>query len=151
MEQDSHFEEHVTLQAPCFAVTRTVSPVRIHSPVRPVPATRSCRARVSIQPGWVVPALRSRPPVRLHGPVYPVPAPCIKPPVCLPSLVSPVPAPRARPPVCLSTPSAPSEFTRRRSSALPRTTFSQLAQFDWLLSDSNCNRLKEELMRCTLF
>ena len=38
LEKDSRFEEHVTLQAPCFAVTRTVSPVRIHSPVRPVPA-----------------------------------------------------------------------------------------------------------------
>ena len=36
-------------------------------------------------------------------------------------------------------------------SALPRPTFSQMAQFDWLLSDSNCNPLNEELMRCTLF
>ena len=53
---------------------RTVSLVRLHSPVRPVPA------KITIQPGGVVPALRSRPPVRLHGPV------------CLPSLVSPMPA-----------------------------------------------------------
>lgn len=48
VEQDSHFEEHVTLQVPCFAVTCTVSPVCIHSPVSPVPAPRSCQARVSI-------------------------------------------------------------------------------------------------------
>jgi hypothetical protein len=34
-----------------------------------------CRAKINIQPGWVVPALRSRPPVRLHSPVRPVPPP----------------------------------------------------------------------------
>ena len=50
MEQDSRFEECVTLQAPCFVVvTRTVSPVRIYSPVHSVPALRICHARVGIQ------------------------------------------------------------------------------------------------------
>jgi hypothetical protein len=63
----THRGESVTRQAPCFAVIRTVSPVRIHSPVRDVPAPRTCRAKVVLCPGSVVPALRSRPPVHLHA------------------------------------------------------------------------------------
>ena len=67
--------ERVTGQAPCYAEMRTVSPVRIHSPVRSVPAPRICRARVGIQPGWIVPAQRSWSPVSgLFGPGYPAPA-----------------------------------------------------------------------------
>ncbi|XP_070290382.1 purine nucleoside phosphorylase-like [Salvelinus sp. IW2-2015] len=67
---------------------RTVSPVRQHSPVRPVPTLRTCRATGGIQPGQVVQARFSRPPVRLHGPVHPVPRPRTRPPACLPSLVT---------------------------------------------------------------
>ncbi|CDQ89473.1 unnamed protein product [Oncorhynchus mykiss] len=49
---------------------RAVCPVRLHSPVRPVPAPRTCRAKVVFCPGRFVPPLCSRPPVRLHSPVY---------------------------------------------------------------------------------
>eukprot|EP00063_Salmo_salar_P067578 XP_014042413.1 PREDICTED: uncharacterized protein LOC106595571 [Salmo salar] len=52
---------------------RTVSPVRLHSPVRSVPAPHICRARGSVQRGRVVPAQRSWPPVPLLGPMYPAP------------------------------------------------------------------------------
>ena len=65
--------ERVTSQAPCYAVMRTVSPVRIHSPVRSIPASRICRSRVGSQPG-PAPALRTVLPVCLHSPVRPVPA-----------------------------------------------------------------------------
>ena len=74
----------------------TVSPVSLHSHVRPVPAP--------IQPGWVVSALHSRPPVRLHSPVCPIPPPRTRPEVCVPSPVPPVPAARTRPPVRLQGP-----------------------------------------------
>ena len=42
-----------TGQAPCYAVVRTVSPVRVHSPVRYIPAPCIGRARVGIEPGKV--------------------------------------------------------------------------------------------------
>ncbi|XP_052318068.1 uncharacterized protein LOC127907331 [Oncorhynchus keta] len=58
-----------TGQAPCYAVERTVSPVRVLSPVRYIPAPRICRGKITIQPGRVVQALSLRPPVRLlRGP-----------------------------------------------------------------------------------
>ena len=79
--------ERVTGQAPCYAV-------RIHSPVRSVPAHRSCRARVGIQPGLIVPAQRSCSPVCLFGPGYPAPALCTVSPVRQHNSVRPVPAPR---------------------------------------------------------
>jgi hypothetical protein len=41
----TRFKERVTIQAPCYAVIRTVSPVFIHSSV---PAPRTCRAKMSI-------------------------------------------------------------------------------------------------------
>ena len=63
-----------TGQAPCYAVERTVSPVRVHSPVRYIPAPRIGRARVGIEPGAMKPAQRIWSPVRLLGPVYMVPA-----------------------------------------------------------------------------
>ena len=44
-----------TGQAPCYAVERTVSPVRVHSPVRLIPAPRISRARVCIEPGAMKP------------------------------------------------------------------------------------------------
>ena len=50
----------VTSQAPCYAALPSVSPVRMHSPVRYIPAPRICRARVGIQPGRIVPAQRLR-------------------------------------------------------------------------------------------
>ena len=83
-----------TGQAPCYAVERTVSTVRMLSPVRYIPAPRICRARLRIQPGQMVPALLSRQPVCLLGPGYPTPALCTVSPVCLHSPVCPVPAPR---------------------------------------------------------
>ena len=75
---------HCTGQALCYAVECTVSPVRMLSSVRYIPAPRICRARVRIQPGRMVPALLSRFPVRLHGPVYPVPPPRTSPLVAAP-------------------------------------------------------------------
>ena len=42
-----------TGQALCYAVECTVSPVRVHSPVRYIPAPRIGRARVGIEPGKV--------------------------------------------------------------------------------------------------
>ncbi|XP_071240786.1 uncharacterized protein [Salvelinus alpinus] len=66
--------ERVTGQAPCYAGKRTVSPVRMHSPVRSEPALRKHHARVGIQPGRIVPAQRSWSPVRRFGPGYPAPA-----------------------------------------------------------------------------
>ena len=81
-------------QAPCYAVERTVSPVRILSQVRYMPAPRICRARVRIQPRRMVLALLSRQPVRLLGPGYPTSALRTLSPVCLHSPVRPVPVPR---------------------------------------------------------
>ena len=86
--------ERVTGQAPCYAVMRTVSPVRIHSPVRSVPASCSCRARVGIQPGLIESAQRSWSPVRLYGPEYPATALRTVSPVRQHNPVRPVPAPR---------------------------------------------------------
>ena len=63
-----------TGQAPCYAVKRTVSPVRVHSPVRYIPAPRIGRARVGIEPSAMKPALRIWSPVRLLGPAYMAPA-----------------------------------------------------------------------------
>jgi hypothetical protein len=71
LEQDSRREEHGTSQAPCFEEICNVSPVRIHSPVRSVPAARTCRAKGSLQPGQVVPAQHSWCPVCLLSPGYP--------------------------------------------------------------------------------
>jgi hypothetical protein len=45
-------KERGTGQAPCYAVERTVSPVRVHSPVRYIPTPHNGQARVGIQPGW---------------------------------------------------------------------------------------------------
>ena len=63
-----------TGQAPCYAVVRTVSPVRVHSSVRYIPAPRIGRARLSVEPNAMKPALRIWSPVRLLGPAYMVPA-----------------------------------------------------------------------------
>jgi hypothetical protein len=63
-----------TGQAPCYAVERMVSPVRVHSPVRYIPAPRIGRAKVGIEPGAMKPALRIWSPVRLLGPAYMAPA-----------------------------------------------------------------------------
>jgi hypothetical protein len=62
--------ERVTGQAPCYAVERTVSPVRYSSPVRSIRAPRICRAGMGIQPGRRVPAQHSWSPVYLLGPGY---------------------------------------------------------------------------------
>ncbi|XP_064811669.1 uncharacterized protein LOC135526929 isoform X2 [Oncorhynchus masou masou] len=59
-----------TGQAPCY----TVSPVRVHSPVRYIPAPRIGRARVGIEPSAMKPALRIWSPVRRLGPAYMAPA-----------------------------------------------------------------------------
>ena len=72
----AHVREHGTGQAPCYAVKRTVSPVRFHSPVRYIPAPRIGRARVGIQPGLMVPAQRSWPPVHIFSLGYPAPTLC---------------------------------------------------------------------------
>ena len=48
LEEDSCHEERGTSQAPCFAEIRNVSPGRIHSPVRSVPAPRTCHTKGSI-------------------------------------------------------------------------------------------------------
>ncbi|XP_052330582.1 uncharacterized protein LOC127910567 [Oncorhynchus keta] len=117
-----------TGQAPCYAVERTVSPVRVLSPVRYIPAPHICRARVKIQPGRLVPALLSRSPVRLHGPVYPVPPPHTSPPVAAPCTrlpvrvlgpVPPVPAPRTRPTVRLACPVLPEPSSSPAQPELP--------------------------------
>ncbi|XP_052366128.1 uncharacterized protein LOC127925321 [Oncorhynchus keta] len=71
-----------TGQAPCYAVERTVSPVRVHSPVRYIPAPRIDRARVGVEPGAMKPALRIWSPVRLLGPAYMAPALRMVSPVC---------------------------------------------------------------------
>jgi hypothetical protein len=99
--------ERVTGQAPYYAVMRTVSSGRVHRPVRSVPVPCISRARLSIQPERVVPALRSRSPVRLHGPVYPVPVSRTRPEVRVTSLAPPMPAPRIRPPVRMPSPECP--------------------------------------------
>ena len=62
---------------------------------------------MGIQPGRIVPALRSSSPMHLRGPVYPVPAPRTRPEVHVTSPVPPVPAPRIRPPVRLLSPELP--------------------------------------------
>ena len=76
------------------ASTRGSPPKCIHSPVRSVPDSRSCRASVGIQPGQIVPAQRSWSPVRLLGPGYPAPILRTVSPVRLHSPVRPVPASR---------------------------------------------------------
>ena len=63
-----------TGQAPCYAVVRTVSPVRVHSPVRYIPAPRISRTRLSVEPNAMKPALRIWSPVRLLEPAYMAPA-----------------------------------------------------------------------------
>ncbi|XP_052314142.1 proline-rich protein 36-like isoform X1 [Oncorhynchus keta] len=63
-----------TGQAPCYAVERMVSPVRVHSPVRYIPGPRIGRDRVGIEPGAMKPALRIWSPVHLLGPAYMAPA-----------------------------------------------------------------------------
>ena len=54
-----------------YAVKRTVSPGRAHSPVPYMPALRKCHARVGIQPGRIVAAQRAWSPVRRFDPGYP--------------------------------------------------------------------------------
>ena len=66
--------ERGTGQAPCYAVRRTVSPVRLHNPVRYIPAPCIGQARVGIEPGAMNPAQRIWSPVRLLGPVCMTPA-----------------------------------------------------------------------------
>ena len=73
-----------TGQAPCYAMERTVFPVRVHSPVRFIPVLHIGRARVGIESGKLGQAWCSRAPVRLHGPVYPVPPPRTSTPVAAP-------------------------------------------------------------------
>ncbi|XP_064821061.1 protein enabled homolog [Oncorhynchus masou masou] len=80
-----------TRQAPCYAVKRTVSPVRVHSPVRYIPAPRIGRARVGIEPSAMKPALRIWSPVRLLGPAYMAPALRMVSPVRLHSPVRAIP------------------------------------------------------------
>ena len=80
-----------TGQAPCYAVERTVSPVRVQSPVRYIPAPRIGRARVGIEPGAMKPALLIWSPVRLLGPVYMAPALCMVSPVRQDSPVRAIP------------------------------------------------------------
>ncbi|KAM9423345.1 uncharacterized protein ACWYII_020534 [Salvelinus alpinus] len=70
----AYYKHRVTGQAPCYAVKRTVSPVRAHSPVRYRAAARKCHVSVGIQPGRIVPAQRVWSPVRSFGPGYPAPA-----------------------------------------------------------------------------
>ncbi|XP_064882131.1 uncharacterized protein LOC135574620 [Oncorhynchus nerka] len=67
-------KQRITGQAPCYAVKRTVSPVRAHSPVRYRAAPRKCHASVGIEPGRMVPAQRVWSPVLSFGPGYPAPA-----------------------------------------------------------------------------
>ena len=62
-----------TGQAPFYAVERTVSPVRVHSTVRYIPAPCG-QARVRIEPVAMKPALRIWSPVRLLGPAHMAPA-----------------------------------------------------------------------------
>ena len=81
----------VTGQAPCYAVERTVSPVRVHSPVRYIPAPRIGRARVGIAPGTMKPALCIWSPVHLLGPAYMAPALRMVSPVRQHSPVRPIP------------------------------------------------------------
>ena len=66
--------DRVTGQAPCYAVVRTVSPVRYSILVRSIPAPSIGRTRMGIQPGRRVPAQHSWSPVYLLGPGYPAPA-----------------------------------------------------------------------------
>ncbi|KAM9528409.1 uncharacterized protein ACWYII_041088 [Salvelinus alpinus] len=81
-------------QTPCYAVERTVSPVRVHSPVRVIPPPRTGRARLSIEPSAMRPALHIWPPVRLLGPAYMAPALRMVSPVRLHSPVRVIPPPR---------------------------------------------------------
>uniref|UniRef100_A0A8L0DPT6 Uncharacterized protein n=1 Tax=Oncorhynchus mykiss TaxID=8022 RepID=A0A8L0DPT6_ONCMY len=80
-----------TRQAPCYAVEHTVSPVRVHSPVRYIPAPCIGRATVGIEPGAIKPALRIWYPVRLLGPAYMAPVLRIVSPVCQHSPVRAIP------------------------------------------------------------
>ena len=70
----AYWRERGTGHAPCYAVEHTVSPVRVHSPVRYIPAPRIGRARVGIESVAMKPALRIWSPVRLLGPAYMAPA-----------------------------------------------------------------------------
>ena len=70
----AYCEERGTGQAACYAVRRTVSPVRRHSPVHYIAAPRIGRARVGIEPGAMKPAQRIWSPGRLLGPGYMAPA-----------------------------------------------------------------------------
>ncbi|KAM9429341.1 uncharacterized protein ACWYII_017500 [Salvelinus alpinus] len=81
-------------QTPCYAVERTVSPVRVHSPVRVIPPPRTGRARLGIEPGVMRPAQRVWSPVRLLGPAYMAPALRMVSPVRLHSPVRVIPPPR---------------------------------------------------------
>ncbi|CAB1332394.1 unnamed protein product [Coregonus sp. 'balchen'] len=114
-----------TGQVPSYAELRTVPRVVRHSPVRPVLAPRTCRAKVGMQPGRSVPAQSSWPPVPFLGPGYPAPVPRAVVPVRVHSPVRPVLMPhtecveigiqpgrvvsalRSRPPVRLHSPVRP--------------------------------------------
>ena len=67
--------------------------MRVHSPVRYIPAPRIGRARVGIEPSAMKPALRIWSPVHLLGPAYMAPALRTVSPV---RLHSPVPIPSRR-------------------------------------------------------
>ena len=56
-----------TGQAPCYAVVRTVSPVRVHSPVRYIPAPRIGLARVGIELGSMSPRAGVHGTILKHG------------------------------------------------------------------------------------
>lgn len=92
------------MKAPSYAEIHTTAIMPQHSPVRPVPASRPCRATVTIQPERVVQVVRSRPPVCSQGPVYPVTVPRTSLEVRVTSLAPPKPAPSTRPLVRLPSP-----------------------------------------------
>ncbi|CAB1314489.1 unnamed protein product [Coregonus sp. 'balchen'] len=121
-----------TGQVSSYAELRTVPRVFRHSPVRPVLAPRTCRAKVGMQPGRSVPSQRSWPPVPLLGPGYPAPVPRAVVSVRVHSPVRPVLMPhtecveigiqpgrvvsaiRSRPPVCLHSPARPVPVPRTK-------------------------------------
>jgi hypothetical protein len=73
MLQWKRAEEFLLSPAPSVPALRTKSPVCLHSPVCPVPALPTRRAKYVIVPvQFVPPALRTRSSVRLHSPVRPV-------------------------------------------------------------------------------
>uniref|UniRef100_A0A8K9UXU6 Uncharacterized protein n=1 Tax=Oncorhynchus mykiss TaxID=8022 RepID=A0A8K9UXU6_ONCMY len=83
--------ERGTGQALCYAVRRTVSPVRRHSPVRYIAAPRIGRARLGIEPGAMKPSQRIWSSVRLLGLGYMAPALRMVSPVRQPSPVRAIP------------------------------------------------------------